>query len=914
MTSDYKVIQAIEKQTGTKFTKLSKDSFEEFTLDTIIKYINQTRNYHFCIIQEEQVIGLVNISEAINSDLIQALKDLELLLLYQSQISDISFLKDLHNLNSLNLRNNQISDIFILKDLQNLNSLDLRNNEISDYSFLKDLQNLNTLDLGYNKISDISFLKDLHNLNTLDLGYNKISDISFLKDLHNLNTLDLRNNQISDISFLTKLKSLKKINLYNNKIKVFPQELLELNLKIELESDWSGELILTGNPIEKPPFYIMIQGNQAIQKYFDDLEAQGEGKLNEAKLIIVGEPEAGKSSLMESLLDPNYQLEDGKESTMGIDVKPWNFTHLEQKEREIRANIWDFGGQQIQYMTHQFFLTPDSVYILVTTNDRTNSTNFPYWFKIIHLLGEKENQYSPVLVVKNRNNNDKHKAFHFNFDKAEYIKAYPHLQIEEMEIDLNHRRSDFEALKEKIIDMITRLSIVNAPRPAKWNPIREALIKEKKDYINYEKYDNICKENSVENKESQMLLSSSLHHTGSILHFVEDVSLQDFIILNPQWAVDAVYSVIKHPDITKENGRFTQEMLNSIWEKYTPYERGNLLNLMKKENFEICFPLDADSSFIAPQLLPNIKPQYAFDESDTLKFRFQYSFMPHGIISRLIVRLSEYIHNENVWQKGVLLNKDGCHAQVIQKENNKGIEIIDIQINGDLHQRKYLLQLIRDQIDAIHRKWFKNIEVSMMIPCHCSECIHSQTPYYFEYEKELRHYQQKGKTHIDCRKSIEEVEILKLIEGVSTPKGQKEEREGRAIYANNTQTPTTPKAKEETPTPWYKEWLFISLFVSLIGGGVSWLTFSSFSWGLGVFVLIFLIMLLFSPKRRFFRLGTSMLVVGALQFTPMSGLIKIPENSFLYGQLQINPSSNTILAILLILLAGFFIWLDFKER
>ena len=84
------------------------------------------------------------------------------------------------------------------------------------------------------------------------------------------------------------------------------------------------------------------------------MESQGEGELNEAKLIIVGEPEAGKSSLMEMLCNPKFSLDSHSESTLGIDVKQWSFKDPRDKEKNLIANIWDFGGQQIQYMTHQF--------------------------------------------------------------------------------------------------------------------------------------------------------------------------------------------------------------------------------------------------------------------------------------------------------------------------------------------------------------------------------------------------------------------------------------------------------------------------------------------------------------------------------------------------------------------------------
>ena len=170
--------------------------------------------------------------------------------------------------------------------------------------------------------------------------------------LTNLTSLYLSNTQITDISILKEFTNLTILYLDNNKIKKIPKELLNLKLEIKLENDLNEGIILKNNPIEEPPLEIVEQGNEAIQKYFDDLESQGRGKLNEAKLIIVGEPEAGKSSLMECLLYDNYRLDPSKESTMGINVKPWYFTHPNDNKREMRANIWDFGGQQIQYMTH----------------------------------------------------------------------------------------------------------------------------------------------------------------------------------------------------------------------------------------------------------------------------------------------------------------------------------------------------------------------------------------------------------------------------------------------------------------------------------------------------------------------------------------------------------------------------------
>lgn len=618
---------------------------------------------------------------------------------------------------------------------------------------------------------DAEALKALKALKLLVLSNNEISDISILQTLTNLTSLYLSNNKISDISALQTLTNLTSLNLRNNKIKTFPKELLDLHLEVEIKENYGSGLLLKDNPIESPPLEVMAQGNKAIAQYFADLKAQGRGKLDEAKLIIVGEPNAGKSTLMECLLDPDYVLEPNKTSTMGIDVRAWEFTH----GRKMRANIWDFGGQEIQYMTHQFFLTPGSLYVLLATNERNDDAKFPYWFKIIDLLGKEKERYSPVLVVKNRRSDKAHQSFHFNFDETEYRKAYKHLHIEVLEVDLNNRKGDFQALQEKIMEMISKLPIVNDDRPAMWSPIRQAMRDEKRDYIHRPRYDAICNQHGVSAPQSQEILSRSLHHTGSILHFIDDTQLADFIILNPQWAVDALYGVLQYAKIESQHGCFEEKNLATIWKKYSSNERANLLTLMKKDNFEICYPLPNDEKiFIAPQFLPRGLPSYDFDIHEALKFQFQYRFMPYGIINRLIVRLSAYIHEERVTQRGVILRKEGCMAQIIQNENRTdGLKVIEIAVWGDAHRRKYFLHEIRNEVDEIHKKWFKYIAVDAMIPCSCSECMDADEPHFFRY-KMLQRFQERSKPTAQCQKSGDDVAIQSLLEGVLIMDDKKE--------------------------------------------------------------------------------------------------------------------------------------------
>ena len=617
------------------------------------------------------------------------------------------------------------------------------------------LSNLTTLYLNDNQIVDVSPLAGLTKLMFLFLGYNQIVDVRPLAALSNLMRLYLNDNQIVDLQPLLKL--------------------LEKGLSIAFKYDGMKQqyIIVGDNPLQHPPINIVEQGDEAILTYFRNLKEQGAAKLNEAKLIIVGEPGAGKTSLMKKLLDLNYAIPQDEDSTLGIQVQEgWQFPYPKQADTTFSANIWDFGGQQIQYMTHQFFLTPGAVYVLVSANDRKETTaNFPYWLKIIHLLGEEKGVYSPVLIVQNEKNGQ----FIQQFDEVFYTQRYPELQISKRTVDLGKGDDDFRALRAEIQKMLTSLPHVNNARPARWNDIRTALreLAKTRNHINFTEYAAVCCQHEVKDEDSQKLLSYYLHRLGSLLHFADDPTLRDFIILNPQWAVDAVYSVLNDKEIERNDGYFTLAKLESLWSgKYDTVEQGKLLNLMKKQNFEICYQVECkDNTYIAPQLLNDRRPIYEWSSTNTLKFRFQYKFMPEGIITRLIVRLNDRIAKTNgcdlVWRKGMVLEQNGCRAQVQGEENREGLKVIDIAITGKLSERKYLLRTIRDEVEKLHHKWFRNINVEQMIPCNCHYCANpaNNNPKYFE-RSVLERAQEHRKVTVECDREFLDVQVSGLLEGV----------------------------------------------------------------------------------------------------------------------------------------------------
>lgn len=550
------------------------------------------------------------------------------------------------------------------------------------------------------------------------------------------------------------------------------------------------------NPIENLPKETVEEGSAAILNFFKQIEEQeGTVPLYEAKLLIVGEPGAGKTTLLKKLEDPEYIVplkgDPAVKSTVGINIyEGWKFQYNGNEAIEFKANLWDFGGQEIQYMTHHFFLTPRALYILVA-DDRKQNTEFDYWFRIINLLGkESDKEKINVLVLLNEIN---HISIS-NFSLSKYREDYPGMHIEMLEVDFSKKDHRSDGLVPNIQRMLCGLPHIGDELPRLWVPIRDDLIEIRKErpHITFAEFADICGRDrggkQLQKEEDQRFLSRYLHRLGVMLHYQEDDFLDNFVILNPQWAVDAVYSVLQDSRVVKNKGRFTKQDLKGFWKEYDRDERARLLTLMLKDRFEICYPSPISDEYIAPQLLPNERPEFEWDSTSTLKFRYQYPFMPKGLISRLIVRLSDLIAGDgaHVWNEGVLVeDKNGCQAQIIQEKTVKeGLEVLEIEVQGDKYGRKYLLNYIRTEVRKIHDKSFKHIDYEEMIPCICEDCVGDSQPKFFEHS-ELLKYQEGNVAEIDCSKNkIKKVSVRALLEGVFEGPARREEDKDYHFHLN----------------------------------------------------------------------------------------------------------------------------------
>jgi len=676
----------------------------------------------------------------------------------------------LTQLTSLNLWNNQIGDegAAALAALTQLTSLKLWNNQIGAEGAapLAALTQLTSLDLLNNKIGDegAAALAALTQLISLNLEDNQIGAVgaTALAALTQLTSLDLSNNPVVETTPFATLRRLTSLNLKETKVQDLSplRPLLERGLEAKWKEHESGNGIHVYNcPLIHPPPEIVKRGQAAVLNYLREIVAQGEDNLYEAKVLILGDGGAGKTSLMRRLYRADLPLPAEEESTKGIDIHRHTFTNA--AERPFHLNVWDFGGQQIYHATHQFFLTKRSLYILV--DDTRNSSQavqdegFKYWLELIEALSEG----SPVLIFQNE------KAGRSKSIDAAGIKGRFTNVKDIYRGDLEHADAA-DMLAEAIRFHVQQLPHVGEAVPARWLEIRAELAdrKQQDPYISRKDYFQIYGRHLELDETKALQLSRYLHDLGVFLHFQDDPLLARYVFLKNEWATEAVFNVLDDEPTKARSGYFTRADCQRIWAHSTYGDlHPELLALMEK--FELCYKLadQPTDTWLAPQLLSPSTPEAVQDwpQADDLVLTYQYDFLPKGLISRLICRMNRFVRQpDRSWRSGAFFEHE--QSELLARLASPLGQEIALRARGP--ERKALLSVISSDLDALNAT-FEGLrdKVRKLVPCICSKCRLSITPERYE-EGRLQKRKKDGKFTAECPVSYEDVSVLELLDGL----------------------------------------------------------------------------------------------------------------------------------------------------
>ena len=233
------------------------------------------------------------------------------------------------------------------------------------------------LDLQYNELSVISScVLELRSLVDLNLSNNKLVSLPELSEWSSqLTVLDLSHNRLTTIPGEPLAPSIRTLNLADNDFRTVPQCVCHF---ITLRSlDLSDNKNILSLPPQMGKLRKLESMNLKGLKNLNDPPKSFHsnpadcitylrGKLfrskgyYQMKLMLVGKQNRGKTTLVARLQGKDY----GSESTAGVDIIEWECKPSLSK-RPFYFSIWDFGGQEEYYATHQCFLSERSLYLLL---------------------------------------------------------------------------------------------------------------------------------------------------------------------------------------------------------------------------------------------------------------------------------------------------------------------------------------------------------------------------------------------------------------------------------------------------------------------------------------------------------------------------------------------------------------------
>ena len=619
-------------------------------------------------------------------------------------------------------------------NLKYLEELSAPHNEISELPIeTGQLSRLTQLIIPQNKLIELpTEIGKLNNLKVLNVRENRLTKLpAEIGKLKNLTSIDISCNNLqvlpAEIGRLENLKELSASNLAwdgsregNNNITELPSEIRQLK-KLEI-------LDLRGNPLSIPPEILekYDEPYTILNYYFSVFKVNAPGemipvekeaaavqigrRLNEIKLLVVGQGSVGKTSLVQRVVHDTFDQNQNK--TEGISISQWliddDQSKVENQQLQIKLNIWDFGGQEILHATHQFFLTKRSLYLLVLDARLTQEENrVEYWLKIIQSFGGE----SPVLIVGSKS--DQHPL---DIDRTGLRKKYPNVVgILDTSAATGAGISELRHIIAKQVDNIPH---VRDLLPETWFAVKTRLesLGRDKNYLTHDEYLLLCQDNEVVDDLSQHTLIGFLHDLGVVLHFQDDPRLEALGILNPQWVTNGVYKILNAYTLFQNKGVLTLSMLNSIlnFPEYPRDKRLFILDMMKK--FELCYDMN-DYRFLVPDLLPKDEP-YTGNWYEALAFQYHYNILPSSIITRFIVRMNTFVY-KTVWRSGVVLRSG---SEVLRGRGNTALVKADtedrkiyIWVSGDENTRRDFLSAIRAEFDSIH-KTIAKIEAREKVP------------------------------------------------------------------------------------------------------------------------------------------------------------------------------------------------------
>ncbi|MCL2820949.1 MAG: NACHT domain-containing protein [Oscillospiraceae bacterium] len=464
------------------------------------------------------------------------------------------------------------------------------------------------------------------------------------------------------------------------------------------------------------PNEIMERGAADVARYVMEIKNQGSVRLNEARVIILGDKGSGKTALTWRLKNPTAQMPEIGESTEGVDVIDWVIpVDSQQSNSKLNVHVWDFAGHIITHAVHRCFMSERCLYILVIDGRTEGDNRTEYWLEQIRNYGGD----SPVFILVNVR--DKHRV---DLPENTLKKEFPSI-IDFCYVDINTGGEVLEIFRQKVMDYLRDNPLWKNQKislPA--YKVKETLRKnfaQGNNFITRDDFDQIAKNNGVTSEEQMRQLLEDLHALGICLHYgTEDMQEFGVMVLNPNWISHGIYRLINWGLNEKRVDRykisisdFHKMFADSDASKYPEEKAVFLFSLMKI--YQLAFFINPKAKnfdeILVPLLLPADRPDASrlpvFDFGEGLLMEYQANQpLPPYSVARLAVLHSKELDMERSWRFGAVLRWEDTDALVEEREYARSVTI---SVRGS-KQVEYIERL-RETLDSIFSEYTINIEV-----------------------------------------------------------------------------------------------------------------------------------------------------------------------------------------------------------
>jgi Leucine-rich repeat (LRR) protein len=608
---------------------------------------------------------------------------------------------NLKSLEGLDLEYNEIRALPpTIGRLKSLTRLNLRSNQLRRVpAELSKLKELDYLRLERNMLASWPDVTGCRNLRTLDLDNNEIAHISpDILSLAKLKVLYLRENRLTRLPpAIGHAQSLETIWLEGNQLQTLPRELASL--------EHLNDLRLGDNPLDDPLSALAASGLSDLKAYLRNLGADVQAQY-EAKMLMVGEGNVGKSSLVAALRgDP---FEAGRLTTHGIETRVLSLNHPSVSGETILLNTWDFGGQEVYRITHQFFFSRRALYLLVWW-PREGREELEGWCRRIKLRVGDE---AKIIVV----------ATHADERRPEL--DYPSLERSFAPLVAGNHAVDsatgtgLEALKQMIADEAAALPQMGEPFPSAWSNVRADLtsMKAAAPQISYDDYAAVCHRHRV-GDEDALALARMLNRLGLIVYHHDVDSLRDIVVLEPEWLTKAMSYVLDDRVTEQDNGILDHRRLGEIWKDYDRRFHPYFLRLM--ESFDVSYEIqDEEHKSLVAQLVPFVRPTLPQEfveparTTKTLRLICRLEEPVDGLIAWLTVRNHGYSTGTH-WRDGVLL-ENRRYGSVALLEMTSDAELA-LTVRGTSPDGFF--SYVRDTVEHLIEVRWPNLGYELIVPC-----------------------------------------------------------------------------------------------------------------------------------------------------------------------------------------------------